>query len=142
MTSKETKHEEKVVQDTKITPSEINLENIELVKKFEEEKQTNNIDINLNININPEEIKAEEHKKKKRKRNRKKKTKDGVEEDEEEDDEKNNKEEELKKLKENKYKAFWDVEFANKILLTTRAQDNSIFRVIKSWPEKDDWKQT
>ena len=65
---------------------------------------------------------------------------DGDEEDDDDDDK--IKEEILKKPIENKYKAFWDIEFANTPILTTRVQDNSIFRVIKSWPEKEGWKQT
>ena len=59
-----------------------------------------------------------------------------------EEEEKKKEEEALKKLKENKYKAMWDVEFANSKLIESRAQDNSIFRVLKSWQEKEGWKQT
>jgi len=121
-------------------------EKIEVVQKYEEGKTDLNPDININTNVNVEEGKNEEQKKKKKKRNRKKKNKDeNAEADGDEDDEEEKKKEEeeaLKKLKENKYKSFWDVEFANAKIIDSRAQDNSIFRVLKNWQEKEGWKQT
>jgi hypothetical protein len=48
----------------------------------------------------------------------------------------------LKKAKENKYKPFWEAEFAKVTPINTRAQDNSMFRVLKNWQEKEGWKQT
>ena len=48
----------------------------------------------------------------------------------------------LKKRQENKYKPIWDAEFVNTKIINTRAQDNSMFRVLKSWTEKEGWAQT
>lgn len=119
---------------------------IEVVQNYEEGKTDQISDIKINTNINVEEGKNEEQKKKKKKRNRKKKNKDenAEAEGEEDDDEEEKKKEEeaLKKLKENKYKSFWDIEFANSKVIESRAQDNSIFRVLKNWQEKEGWKQT
>jgi len=84
----------------------------------------------------------QEQKKKKKKRKKKPKKEEEEEEENDEEEEKGKEEEELKKLKENKYKAFWDIEFSNKPLLNTRFQDNSVFRVLKNWEEKEGWKQT
>lgn len=121
-------------------------EKIEVVQKYEIGKTELNPDITINTNVNVEEGKNEEQKKKKKKRNRKKKNKDenpdAEGEDDDEEEEKKKEEEAMKKLKENKYKAMWDVEFANSKLIESRAQDNSIFRVLKSWQEKEGWKQT
>jgi hypothetical protein len=121
-------------------------EKIEVVKKYEEEKTKIDDNIKINTNVITEEGKTEEQKKKKRKRNRKKKNKDdnqeGENEDEDDEEEKKKEEEELKKLKENKYKSFWDTEFSNAKIINTRAQDNSIFRVLKNWQEIEGWKQT
>lgn len=101
-----------------------------------------NVEINFNGTI--EEGKVEEQKKKKRKRNRKKKNnneKNGDDEEDDEEEEKKGKEEE-KKVRENKYKEFWLKELAGATYVNTRFQDNSQFRILRNWQEKEGWNQT
>ena len=125
------------------TVSEETDEKMNIVKTFEDAK----IELAVKTIINAEDGKTEEAKKKKRKRNRKKKTKEdnaegeGDDEDDEEE-EKKKLEEEEKKKKENKWKSFWDEELANAKLVNSRFQDNSCFRVLKNWNEKENWPQT
>ena len=141
-------------KSNKDTKDNINLEKIqetlsvievkeEIVKQYDSGISKLN---DLTININQEENKEEEQKKKKKKKNKKKKPLDETEDNDEklENEKKKQEEEEaeLKKKKENKYKPIWDAEFANTKILNTRVQDNSMFRVLKSWSEKEGYTQT
>jgi hypothetical protein len=72
-------------------------------------------------------------KKKKKKKPKNKETDDKKDEEEEED-------EDLSK-KENKWKSRIDFPSAEEVK-KTKFQDNSSFRVIKNWEEKDDYRQT